>query len=467
MADSTTESLLARPGFAIIAHALIETLGHDPATGMTFPEYCTHGRPSTMDELLHRASLSRPLSVDHTRINSWLVLQELIGCAEAFHCEPDRTSQAGRGHATSQGYTNYQHQVHQTPVSERPESNHHNGSNYHYDSTYGVPPSPGMATPRTYYVPPAFNEPRQDPAFGLLPHLYQTGTRMQPMLRWPMSANASGNSPVPSRRPSAADQRVNQARAPVTANSSRGDEHVITKALYDTFKQQRSPKKFFRIGRVFMILWTEPLGDERLSESSQFTFKGLYNDWLHQKVRRFIVIGEAERHCLAIPIMSYGNKGVSKQGVNKADHGIVYIGARPPEPDVDELPTRNELPMVEVPIRVDPDTPTEKLAAKSRIHYSKVYTIEHNVKARSVGMIHSRSVPDLLIQTKFVWTRTPNGLGALGIMPGRRTAIENDSESASIESTERNLPEYRPQIESQEVTLHMRQLEVTDRAVSQ
>lgn len=52
-----------------------------------------------------------------------------------------------------------------------------------------------------------------------------------------------------------------------------------------------------------MVLWTEPLGDERLSESSHFTLPGLYGDWLHQKVRRFIVIAEAEQHCVAMLVL--------------------------------------------------------------------------------------------------------------------------------------------------------------------
>ncbi|EME84777.1 uncharacterized protein MYCFIDRAFT_82867 [Pseudocercospora fijiensis CIRAD86] len=160
--------------------------------------------------------------------------------------------------------------------------------------------------------------------------------------------------------------------------------------------------------------------------------------------------------------MSYGNKGVSKQGINKADHGIVYMGSKASEPHEDELPARGELPMVAIGIRVDPDNPIEKLASKSRVHYSKVYTIEHNVKARSVGMIHPRSVPDLLMQTKLVWSRTPNGLGALlgGMMPGRTIDFES-AESTSCTADKRDWAKPPDFTEVENATDHIERVNST------
>ncbi|KAF7185542.1 hypothetical protein HII31_13166 [Pseudocercospora fuligena] len=272
----------------------------------------------------------------------------------------------------------------------------------------------------------------RETAFEALPHVSQASSLTTELMTAGNSVYGVQNTKI--SRNSYPEARQTPRR-PSTADSQHNGGAGAIRMLYDTFKQAQKPKRFFRVGRVFMILWTEPLGDESLSEYSQFTVKGLYGDWLHQKVRRFIVIGEAERHCLAIPILSYGKKGVSKQGVNKADHGIVYVGSKAPEPDYEEMPTRGELPMAEIPIRVDPDNPTEKLDQKSRIHYSKVYTIEHNVKAKSVGMIHNRSLPDLMYQTKLIWSRTPNGLGRLGIEPGRMLDTHDDAEESRSPST--------------------------------
>lgn len=103
--------------------------------------------------------------------------------------------------------------------------------------------------------------------------------------------------------------------------------------------------------------------------------------------------------------MSYGNAGVAKQGVNKADHGIVYIGQAAPVPQPGELPQRGETGMVPIAIRIVPDDATERLFPSSRIHYGKISTIEHNVKARSVGMVHESSLADFLAQNREVLSR--------------------------------------------------------------
>lgn len=138
---------------------------------------------------------------------------------------------------------------------------------------------------------------------------------------------------------------------------------------------------------------------------------------------------------------------MAKKGINKADHGIVYVGSSIPEPDAEELPIRGELPMVQIPIRVDPDSRTEKLGHKSRIHYNKVYTIEHNVKARSVGMI-TRSLPDLISQTSLVWSRTANGLGKFGLVPGGTAQLENGDDTSETSQTSTGiLPDQSQQVE--------------------
>lgn len=42
-------------------------------------------------------------------------------------------------------------------------------------------------------------------------------------------------------------------------------------------------------------------------------------------------------------------------------------------------------------IRVRADDPTDKLSTMSRIHYGKLYTVEHNLKVRNFGIIHQDS----------------------------------------------------------------------------
>lgn len=59
--------------------------------------------------------------------------------------------------------------------------------------------------------------------------------------------------------------------------------------------------------------------------------------------------------------------------------------------------------MVPIPIRVDPDQKTEKLNVMSRINYGKVYTVEHNVKVKSLGTVSRESLQALIYQFRNVW----------------------------------------------------------------
>jgi len=47
------------------------------------------------------------------------------------------------------------------------------------------------------------------------------------------------------------------------------------------------------------------------------------------------------------------------------------------------------------PIRVDPISLREQLDPKSRINFSKIYTVEHNTKVSFVGPVHESSMDDL------------------------------------------------------------------------
>lgn len=72
---------------------------------------------------------------------------------------------------------------------------------------------------------------------------------------------------------------------------------------------------------------------------------------------------------------------------------------------MEELPDSGESDMVPIAIRVIPDLRTEKLAPTSRINYGKVYTIEHNVKVKSIGMVQQSSLPYLTRQYEHVMSR--------------------------------------------------------------
>jgi hypothetical protein len=146
--------------------------------------------------------------------------------------------------------------------------------------------------------------------------------------------------------------------------------------LYPDYKIR--PAKFFVVGRVFLVLWTEPAGGGGTAISKYEVLNHL-GQRVFSKIRRFVVVREGPHFCSALPISTYNKQGVAKQTVVKSDHAIIYTGSTAPNPRRGELPGRGEAPMRSIPIRVDMDNASEKLDPMSRINFGGVHLIQHNV----------------------------------------------------------------------------------------
>lgn len=82
------------------------------------------------------------------------------------------------------------------------------------------------------------------------------------------------------------------------------------------------------------------------------------------------------------PVLTYGNRGTAKPGVKPEYHAIIYSSTNAPK-ELDGEPKLHKSP-----IRVVVDNPRDKLKPQSRVNYSKIYTVEHNVKVCFIGKIH-------------------------------------------------------------------------------
>jgi len=193
----------------------------------------------------------------------------------------------------------------------------------------------------------------------------------------------------------------------ITANmkfkGSSGAHPGVAETLDPRFQVRKNPRKFFCVGRVFLMLYPEPAGNFETT-STEITFDARFKEPFHVKIRRFVVIREGSVSCTAIAIWTYGGQGVAKAGVKKSDHAIIFTGRPPaPEPLPNERARRNEEPMQAVPIRVDANDRTETLDRMSRVNFAKVYTIEHNVKVLDFGYVNQNSLPALESQFHAVW----------------------------------------------------------------
>jgi hypothetical protein len=115
--------------------------------------------------------------------------------------------------------------------------------------------------------------------------------------------------------------------------------------------------------------------------------------------RRFIVIANDQGHCTCVyvhsrcftffesmlttcsPILTYGGKGCKKKGVKADKHGIIY--ERSGRPRLLDKEPKLGFP----PVRVEMKQEGEKLSKESRVNYSKLVTVEHNVKVFFIGSI--------------------------------------------------------------------------------
>lgn len=193
---------------------------------------------------------------------------------------------------------------------------------------------------------------------------------------------------------------------------------------------------FYMVGRVFVVLWTEPAGNNA-TQVTKGTVRNHLGELVFSKIRRFVVIREGRGYCSALPIATYSGQGVGKYGVVKSDHAIIYTGKTVPQPMQSELPSRREAGMRPVPIRVDPDTRDDRLDPVSRVDLRAVHTVHHNIKAKNLGCVNTQSLGHLQAMFQNVWA-IPNVVRRSGPqIQGRQPAIvEEDANEENASGNE-------------------------------
>ncbi|KAM0254268.1 hypothetical protein ACHAQJ_006958 [Trichoderma viride] len=138
------------------------------------------------------------------------------------------------------------------------------------------------------------------------------------------------------------------------------------------------------VGKIFKVHWSEPQGassEGAPSVSGKHEIQNRFGTKFFVGFRRFIVVANDQGHCTCVPILTYGGKGCKKKGVKADKHGIIYErGGKPRLLD-------KEPKLGFSPVRVEMKQEGEKLSKESRVNYSKLVTVEHNVKVFFIGSI--------------------------------------------------------------------------------
>ena len=312
-------------------------------------------------------------------------------------------------------------------------------------------------------VPPAPQKQMESPtqnlaAMGVSPQTPQPGPPRQPQPVNPtVSCGPEGQRIVQATDPTTKIRTIFQTGPPHAITdpdlyrsgiyaSSRlwPAEHDVTERLFKSFRLRDQPRKFFTVGKVFSVLWVEPAGESNTGVTGLEigTTIGRYGERAFSKVRRFVVVREGDNYCSALPITSYGHRGVGKPGVKKSEHSIIFTTKTAPELMPQELPQRGEDGMRPQAIRVDPDDPIDKLDALARLDYGKVHTIQHNIKVKSFGKVHAKSVITLVTQFGDVWRTVPRTVSVHIQRPSRDDELSMRSLLESVDWKRRPSDQY-------------------------
>jgi len=179
---------------------------------------------------------------------------------------------------------------------------------------------------------------------------------------------------------------------PPLISGTEGDEENLDPSYY----KRSNPNEFFRVGKVFALLWHEQAGDNGtvLSPVGNSYYKVKHGEYVYSHIRRMVVVQEQRGCSWCLPIHTYGRRGSGKPGIDLEAHAIIHMEGEPPER------TEMDAGIVKEPLEVKPDSRREKLHPLSRLNFSKVYTVEHNVKVKSIGRISKQSMPNFKIYWK-------------------------------------------------------------------
>ncbi|KAI1847964.1 hypothetical protein JX266_006077 [Neoarthrinium moseri] len=209
----------------------------------------------------------------------------------------------------------------------------------------------------------------------------------------------------------AGPSQISQHRAPLisgTSNYAFDDSEYNTSTSShgtDRVKGSASNHQGYSF-LVFKLVWAEPRGQssKKFAGNSEAPFteagkKRVDGEMFYTGVRRFVVTASESGSSICVPILTYEGRGCNKPGVRAENHGIVY---EPPSP-----PTRlrGEPQHGFDPVRMEIYVEGETLVAESRINYSKLVTIEHNINVLFIGRIYGEDFEAVSRAVDECWAR--------------------------------------------------------------
>ncbi|KAF1958042.1 kinase-like protein [Byssothecium circinans] len=150
--------------------------------------------------------------------------------------------------------------------------------------------------------------------------------------------------------------------------------------------------KFFVVGRVFAMLYTQPSADlAGLGSDSPTIVK--FGEAVYSQIRRFVVVSVRRGFVQACAISTYSGRATLKPGCIPSEHSVIYLEGHRPY----YVGGEQERGLTNEPIAIRPTEPDDiKLHKTSRLHFGKSFPIEMNVKVKDIGIVIPEHVSRLL-----------------------------------------------------------------------
>ncbi|CAJ2514219.1 Uu.00g023380.m01.CDS01 [Anthostomella pinea] len=285
----------------------------------------------------------------------------------------------------------------QTTMVSTPHSLHRRSSR---DRIASYETSYYQQRPPPLYPPPGAPFPAP-PYYAPYPSLDQVELyrHPDPVYNMPQSAHRPTVNPLMSEAYNASP------KAPPTRRDSRA---AVSKKHLDPGFRVVDPGKrrtSFKRGGVFKILWPQPAPASTVSDDALVDIAG-WSEKIHVKVSWFIVVQTYKTHCLAVPVHTYEGQATGKAGINGEHHAALVLKGQGVTLEVGEALERDPLHMIL-------EKQTVELQPTSRIDFSKLYTIEYNIKVMKVGRIVPEEVNSRLVA--FTWASFSKNLSPFTI----------------------------------------------------
>ncbi|TVY30732.1 hypothetical protein LHYA1_G000398 [Lachnellula hyalina] len=188
---------------------------------------------------------------------------------------------------------------------------------------------------------------------------------------------------------------------------------------------EKEQRKFWKVGRVFMMLWTEPAAEgstrngTHYSKTKAFTVR--YVALLSSKkatetasARTSISMTYKRRKLMTCdsPIHTYNGQATLKPNLpERQQHAIIYTSRDCPPERFNELTdgtiVKENLSKDPIRVRSEQKDIEGDLGACSRLNYSKIYTVEHYIRVLNIGMVESNWIPSLTANSYVTSSTTP------------------------------------------------------------